>query len=237
MNGAFMHCYDYPRPALTVDCVVFGLAATGLQVLLIERGLPPFAGCWALPGGFVRLEESLEKAARRELAEETGLGSVFLEQLCTIGSLDRDPRERVVTVAYYALVNAGAEVLDARSNAESDARQARWFGVADLPTLAFDHGAIVGLALDRLRGKLRYAPIGFELLPRKFTLTQLQQLYETVLNRQFDKRNFRKKLLKMDLLIPLEEHQQGVQHRAAQLYSFDEARYQELQGKGFSFEL
>jgi 8-oxo-dGTP diphosphatase len=227
------YCYDHPRPALTVDCVVFGLAATGLQVLLIERDLPPFAGCWALPGGFVRVDETLEAAARRELAEETGLGAVFLEQLCTIGSLDRDPRERVVTVAYYALVNAGAELLLART----DARQARWVGLDHGLTLAFDHGEILAIALDRLRGKLRYAPIGFELLPRKFTLTQLQQLYETVLNRQFDKRNFRKKLLKMDLLIPLEEHQQGVQHRAAQLYSFDEPRYQELQAKGFSFEL
>ncbi len=228
-----MHCYDYPRPALTVDCVVFGLAATGLQVLLIERNLPPFVGCWALPGGFVQMEETLEAAARRELAEETGLGAVYLEQLCTIGSLDRDPRERVVTVAYYALVNVGAEVLEART----DARRACWMNLDPGLKLAFDHGEILTIALDRLRGKLRYTPIGFELLPLKFTLTQLQQLYETVLNRQFDKRNFRKKLLKMDLLIPLEEYQQGVQHRAAQLYSFDEARYRSLQASGFSFEL
>src|SRR4029434_3962993 len=144
------YTYKYPRAALTVDCVLFGLDEGDLKVLLIQRDLPPFEGKWALPGGFVRLEETLEDAARRELAEETGLSKVFLEQLYTFGAVDRDPRERVVSVAYYALVNLG----DHNLQAATDARDAGWFGVHDVPNLAFDHADILQLALDRLRGKL-----------------------------------------------------------------------------------
>ncbi|WP_338038112.1 NUDIX hydrolase [Neosynechococcus sphagnicola] len=183
------HTYEYPRPALTVDCVVFGLDASDLKILLIQRRLPPFVGDWALPGGFVHLNESLEEAALRELREETGIEQVFLEQLYTFGRVDRDPRDRVVTVTYYALVNLDAY----RIQAATDAQDVAWFSVAQLPTLAFDHDQIVAVALGRLQGKLRYEPIGFELLPKKFTLTQLQKLYETVLGQGLDKRNFRKK--------------------------------------------
>jgi len=227
------HTYEYPRGALTVDCVVFGLDDTDLKVMLIQRGLAPFEGKWALPGGFVRVNETLEEAARRELEEETGLQQVFLEQLFTFGAVDRDPRERVVSVAYYALVNLS----DHKVHAATDARDAGWFGVHDVPSLAFDHSEILSMALDRLRGKLRYQPIGFELLPKKFTLSQLQHLYELVLERELDKRNFRKRVLAMDLLVETDEVQQDVAHRAARLYRFDERKYRRLAKAGFNFEL
>src|SRR5690606_31003485 len=157
-----------------------------LKVMLIQRALAPFEGKWALPGGFVRLDETIEEAARRELEEETGLHKLFLEQLYTFGAVHRDPRERVVSVAYYALV----KMSDHKVRAATDARDAAWFGVHEVPSLAFDHTEILGMALARLRGKLRYQPIGFELLPKKFSLSQLQRLYELVLERDLDKRNF-----------------------------------------------
>jgi len=227
------HTYQYPRAALTVDCVVFGLDEGDLKLLLIERDLEPFAGKWALPGGFVRVDESLEDAARRELQEETGVSRVYLEQLYTFGQPDRDPRERVVTVAYYALVKLSVHSV----KAATDARNAAWFDVCDLPKLAFDHEEIIEVALQRLKGKVRYEPIGFELLPPKFTLTQLQHLYETIVEAPLDKRNFRKKILAMDLLIETDEIEQDVAHRAARLYRFDEAKYRQLKKKGFNFEL
>lgn len=227
------YTYEYPRGALTVDCVVFGLDDDELKVLLIQRGQAPFEGQWALPGGFVRVDEALEAAARRELEEETGLHKVYLEQLYTFGAVDRDPRERVVSVAYYALV----KLSEHRVQAATDARDAAWFGVHDVPSLAFDHPEILQMALERLRGKLRYQPIGFELLPKKFTLSQLQRLYEQVLERELDKRNFRKRVLAMDLLIETDEVEQDVAHRAARLYRFDERKYRRLVKAGFNFEL
>lgn len=226
------HSYEHPRPALTVDCVVFGLDEE-LQVLLIRRGLEPFVGKWALPGGFVHVDESLEQAALRELEEETGLRKLYLEQLYTFGAVDRDPRERVVTVAYYALV----KLSEHKVRAATDAADAAWFALTDLPELAFDHEEILELAIARLRAKVRYQPIGFELLPKKFTLTQLQRMYEIILERKLDKRNFRKKILGMDLLVELDEVQKDVAHRAARLYKFDPRRYRKLVKNGFSFEI
>lgn len=227
------YTYEYPRAALTVDCVVFGLDEEDLKVLLIQRGLPPFEGRWALPGGFVHLDETLEDAARRELREETGLEKVYLEQLYTIGDIDRDPRERIVTVAYYALV----KLSDHRVQAATDARQAAWFAIDDLPHLAFDHDKILAMAHERLRGKVRYQPIGFELLPNKFALRQLQHLYEVILDRPLDKRNFRKKILAMDILIESDEIETDVAHRAARLYRFDKKKYRRLTKQGFHFEI
>ena len=227
------HTYEYPRAALTVDCVVFGFDQAELKVLLIKRGLAPFKGKWALPGGFVHLDETLDAAARRELEEETGITRLYLEQLFTFGDVERDPRERVITVAYYALV----KLSDHRIRAASDALRAAWFGIDDLPRLAFDHAEIIDVALTRLQGKVRYQPIGFELLPPKFTLSQLQHLYETILDRQLDKRNFRKKILSMGFLVDLEEIEQDVAHRAARLYSFDRKKYEQLVRAGFNFEI
>jgi 8-oxo-dGTP diphosphatase len=227
------HTYEFPRAALTVDCVVFGLDGQNLKVLLIQRDIAPFAGKWALPGGFVRLNESLEDAARRELQEESGISKVFLEQLYTFGDPERDPRERVVTVAYYALVNIGEHSV----KAATDARNAAWFPVTDTPSLAFDHSDILRVALQRLKGKVVYQPIGFELLPTKFTLTELQKLYETILECELDKRNFRRKILEMGLLEETDEIEQDVAHRAARLYRFDETKYKQLVKKGFMFEL
>ena len=225
--------YRYPRPALAVDCVVFALDEEDLKVLLIRRGIDPFVGRWALPGGFVHLDETLDEAARRELREEAGIEKVYLEQLYTFGALDRDPRERVVSVAYYALVKLSEHLV----RAATDAREAAWFAIDDLPRLAFDHEAVLDKAITRLRGKVRYAPIGFELLPKKFTLTQLQRVYEKVLDQELDKRNFRKKVLATGLLIELDEVEQDVAHRAARLYTFDERTYRKLEKEGFLFEI
>jgi 8-oxo-dGTP diphosphatase len=225
------HTYRYPRPAVTVDCVVFGLDDAALEVLLIQRDRPPFEGRWALPGGFVDVGETVEQAARRELREETGLEQVFLEQLYTFSAVDRDPRDRVISVAHYALVRRA----DHRVVAATDARDAAWFPVAAVPPLAFDHDSILAMALARLRGKLVYQPIGFELLPPRFTLSALQRLYEIILERPLDKRNFRKKVLGMGVLVPLDEVERGVPHRAARLYRFDRRQYQKLVRQGFSF--
>jgi 8-oxo-dGTP diphosphatase len=227
------HTYQFPRPALTVDIVVFALDQNELQVMLIERDLEPFAGRWALPGGFVRVDETLDEAAKRELQEETGLVDIFLEQLYTFGEVARDPRERVVTVAYYALVNLTGHAVQA----STDARNAAWFPVSDLPKLAFDHRKILDTALDRLRGKVRYQPIGFELLPEKFTLRQLQHLYEIILDRPLDKRNFRKKVHGMGVLKETSEIEKDVAHRAAQLFRFNKPAYDRLTRRGFHFEI
>jgi 8-oxo-dGTP diphosphatase len=225
--------YEYPRPALTVDCVVLGFGGGDLQVLLIRRGLEPFAGSWALPGGFVDMDEDLDQAARRELEEETRLHDVFLEQLYTFGKPGRDPRGRVVSVAYYALVRPDQHP----AAGGSDASEAAWHPVGAPPALAFDHAAILQTALDRLRGKIRYQPVGFELLAKRFTLGQLQSLYEAILGRRIDKRNFRKKLLAFDFIVPTEEFTTGGAHRPARLHRFDRRKYDSLTRKGFHFEL
>ena len=227
------YAYKHPHPAVTVDGVVFGFDDADLKLLLIRRKVDPFKGKWALPGGFVRPAEDLEEAVRRELADETGIARLYLEQLFSFGDPKRDPRERVISVAYYALV----KLADHRLRAASDAVDVAWFPVAELPKLAFDHEKIVEVALRRLKAKVRYEPIGFELLPEKFTLGELQRLYEAVLAQAVDKRNFRKKILGTELLDPLDEYQQDVAHRAAQFYRFDRARYEQLKKRGFNFEL
>lgn len=229
------YTYEYPRPAVTVDCVVLGFdpSERDLKVLLIKRLSEPYKNQWALPGGFVDMDESLETAALRELEEETGVANIFLEQLYTFGAPNRDPRGRVISVAYYALISLGSKTI----RAASDAKDVQWFSINHLPALAFDHSLILASALQRLRGKVRYVPIGFELLPDYFALSQLQQLYETILETTLDKRNFRKKILRMDVLKETDNYQQGVAHRAARLYRFDEQKYEQLVKEGFSFEL
>ncbi len=219
------YTYKYPRPSVTVDCIIFGYSVgSQLKVLLIERALDPHRGQWALPGGFVELEEDLEAAALREVEEETGVKDVFVEQLYTFGQPGRDPRGRVISVAYFALVNLAKHP----TKASSDARNVHWFDVDRLPSLAFDHRQILDVAIDRLIAKVRYQPIGFELLPEHFTLSQLQELYETVLGvSELNKRNFRTKILKMGVLREV-GRQEGVAHRPAILYAFDKERYATL---------
>ncbi|MCB0550459.1 MAG: NUDIX hydrolase [Phaeodactylibacter sp.] len=219
------HTYEYPRPALTVDCIIFGLDESHeLKVLLIQRAHDPFEGQWALPGGFVDMDEGLETAALRELEEETGVKNVFIEQLYTFGEPGRDPRGRVVSVAYFALVNLEEHPV----KANDDARSVRWFAIDGLPELAFDHEKILQVAISRLRVKVRYQPIGFELLPEKFTLSQLQKLYETILGvEELNKRNFRTRILKMGVLNEVGK-QEGVAHRPAKLYSFNKEKYEQL---------
>lgn len=225
--------YEYARPALTTDCVVFGLDDDDLKIMLIQRGLEPYLGQWALPGGFARVGESLEETARRELEEETGLKDVFLEQLYSFSTPDRDPREHVVTVAYFALVNLDEHKVEA----STDADNAAWFSIDDIPKLAFDHDQILEVAYERLKGKIRYQPIGFELLPSKFPLRSLQGMYEKILDRPLDKRNFRKKILSMGILEELDEIETDVSHRAARLYRFAKEKYDNLVKQGFNFEI
>lgn len=227
------YTYDYPRPAVTTDCIIFGFDETDLKVLLIERGIEPYKGSWAFPGGFLNMDETTEEGAKRELEEETGLKNVFIEQLYTFSDVNRDPRGRVISVVYFALVKQK----DFKAKAGDDASKAEWFSVKDIPKLAFDHEMIFRKALYRLKGKIRYQPIGFELLPEKFTLSELQHLYEVVLEMRLDKRNFRRKIQKMDLLIETGEKEQNVAHKAAMLYKFNKTKYDQLSKTGFNFEI
>ena len=214
-----------PDVAVAVDLVIFTVRERTLQVLLIERGIPPFQGQWALPGGFVLDRETLEDAARRELEEETGLRDVYLEQLYTFGDPDRDPRGRTVAVAYYALTPP------APLRASTDAANAAWFPAASPPKLAFDHAKILKIGLERLRSKLGYTTVGFELLPKQFTLPELQDLYEAILERPLDKRNFRKKILSLGLLKSGGQKRGVGAHRPARLYSFALNRVKVLDGQ------
>lgn len=215
---------------VTVDIVIFTLRKGTLQVLLVKRGVPPFEGQYAIPGGFIREDESLEEAALRELHEETGVRNVFLEQLYTFGDPKRDPRGRVITVAYYALITS--EKLSLVAGA--DAAEAQWFPASSLPPLAFDHKSILDYALERLRNKLEYTTVGFQLLPDKFTLGELQAVYEAILGRQLDKRNFRRKLSLLGILKPLREWQR-TGRKPAQLFRFAAARFEKLRDKGILF--
>ncbi len=218
---------------LTVDVVIFTVEDQRLRVLLVRRGVDPFAGDWALPGGFVLSGESLDRAAHRELEEETGASDVFLEQLYTFGDPGRDPRGRVVTVAYYALVPPQSVVIEAGS----DATDARWFDVNDLPSLAFDHNTILARAVERLRGKVQYTVVGFELLPKSFTLSHVQHVFETILGRSLDKRNFRRKLKQLDALTPLDEWDRSGANRPARLHAFDPDGLDQLRRDGLPFLL
>jgi 8-oxo-dGTP diphosphatase len=214
---------------VAVDIVIFSLLDSSLRVLLIKRGIPPFKGRMAIPGGFVHADESLERAALRELKEETGVREVFLEQLYSFGEPRRDPRGRVVSVAYYALIPG-----DRKLKAGSDAAVAGWFPVNKLPALAFDHRRIVDYARERLRNKLEYTSVGFQLLPPKFSLPELQAVYETILGKELDKRNFRKKMDLLGILKPLNEWRR-TGRKPARLYSFVGKDFEKFKDKGILF--
>lgn len=215
---------------VTVDIVIFTIREGVLQVLLVKRGIPPFQGQYAIPGGFLLEDESLEDGALRELSEETGVRDVYLEQLYSFGDPDRDPRGRVITIAYFALISADHSPL----MAGTDASEAGWFRVGDLPPLAFDHRKILDYALERLRNKLEYTTVGFELLPAKFTLTELQTVYETILGKKLDKRNFRRKIALLGILKPLNEWQHAGR-KPARLYRFAASKFEKLKDKGLPF--
>ncbi|MBI3134555.1 MAG: NUDIX hydrolase [Bacteroidetes bacterium] len=233
MNQNKKYAYKFQRPALATDCVIFGFDGGTLKLLLIKRDNEPFKNKWALPGGFVFIDETTEQCAKRILLEKAGLKNVFIEQLYTFSSLKRDPRERIVSVAYFALVNKFQfELIAGR-----DTIKAEWFELSDLPKLGFDHAEIVAMAIQRLKGKVKYQPIGFELLSEKFTLTQLQVVYESILGSSIDKRNFRKKILGTGLLLQLDEKEKNVAHKAAHYFKFDKKAYAELTRNGFHFEI
>ncbi len=223
-----------PTIRLSVDAVVFGYDSKhGLSVLLIKRKYDPFQGQWAIPGGLVLENESLENAVERELQEETGIHVNYLEQLYTFGKPGRDPRNRVVTVAYYGLVNQGNFEL----YADTDAEEAQWFNVAELPKLAFDHDAILDVAIERLKGKISYEPIGFELLGEKFPFSELHKLYETVYGMSIDRRNFKKKFLQLNILEELDEKVSQGKGRPGSLFRFNQKKYFDLKKQGMNFDI
>ncbi|MCB0283094.1 MAG: NUDIX hydrolase [Calditrichaeota bacterium] len=218
---------------LSVDCVVFGFQNPDLEVLLIKLDVDPERGSWALPGGNILMDEGLNNAAARVLEELTGVNEIYMEQVAAFGAVSRFPLHRVVTFTYYALINPELYMLKAGIKASD----VKWFKISEVPSMPFDHNQILAAALNRLKARVRYRPIGFELLPKKFTLTHIQNLYQSILGHDLDKRNFRRKIMKMNLISKLDEQQRGVAHRLPQLYSFDKRTYVKLRKNGFNFDL
>jgi len=217
--------------AVSVDIVIFRFEGKSLRVLLVQRGVDPYKHAWALPGEMVKSDENLDAAADRVLHELTSLSDVYLEQVASFGDPSRHPAGRAFTVAYYSLIGTTSHPVSPNGWATS----AQYFDVEELPDLAFDHSAVLQTCLNRLRERVRSRPIGFELLPRVFSLSDLQNLYESILGETLDKRNFRKKILSMGIVEDTGELQSNVNHRPAKLYRFDESRYEALVLKGFSF--
>lgn len=229
-NEELKYCYKYPHPSVTTDCVIFGFGGTKLSVLLVKRGVEPYKGRWAFPGGFMNMDESAEEGALRELQEETGLKGAYIRQFHTFTAPERDPRERVITIAYYALVRmqevAGGD----------DADDARWFTLDEVPQLAFDHDQILRKAQKALRQQIHFEPIGFELLPEAFTIKELQNLYEAILDVHFDRRNFYNKMKRLEMLDATNEKVNPSKKKKAILFRFNKAKYNELKQKGFRLE-
>lgn len=215
---------------MTTDCVIFGFDGVKLKVLLVERGMAPYKGRWAFPGGFLNMDESAEEGALRELKEETGLEGAYIRQFHTFSAPQRDPRERVITIAYYALVRM-QEV-----KGGDDASDARWFALDEVPPLAFDHDQILRKAEKTLRQQIHFEPVGFELLPEKFTIKQLQNLYEAILDMRFDRRNFYNKMRRLGMLELTGDTANPSQRREANLFSFNAEKYAGLKSKGFQLE-
>jgi 8-oxo-dGTP diphosphatase len=218
---------------VSVDCVIFGFDENELKVLLIRCDMEPYVGMWSLVGEMVDQIETLDEAASRILYNQTGLSNVFLQQVHTFSKIDRHPTGRVVSVAYYSLVKIDDFIL----NPDNGNNEAHWHDLNEINHLAFDHRDILDTCLSKLRRQVREEPVGFELLPEKFTLSQLQNLYERILGIDLDKRNFRKKILKMKLITDLDEYQTNVPHRPAKLFSFNQERYEQLSDNGLIFDL
>ena len=228
MKGTYT--YKYPHPSVTADCVIFCFDGVSIKILLIQRGNEPFKGKWAFPGGFMNINETAEECARRELEEETGLKNAAIEQFYTFSDVNRDPREWVITVAHYALVRL-SEV-----KGGDDAASARWFAMDEVPSLAFDHDRILRMAVNRLKERICFEPIGFELLPEVFTMTELQNLYEAILEVKFDRRNFYNKMLKLGILTEAEPRPANASRRTPTKYRFNAEKYGEQKQKGFRLE-
>lgn len=224
------YCYKYPHPSVTTDCVIFGFDGARLMVLLIQRGMEPYKGQWAFPGGFLEMEESAEEGALRELREETGLRGAYIRQFHTFTAPQRDPRERVITIAYYALVR----MQDVKGG--DDAADARWFALTEVPQLAFDHDQILRKAEQALRQQIYFEPIGFELLPNQFTIKELQSLYEAILDVRFDRRNFYNKMKRLEILEQTENTVNPTMKKKARLFQFNKQKYEELKQKGVRVE-
>lgn len=224
------YCYKYPHPSVTTDCVIFGFDGARLMVLLIQRGMEPYKGQWAFPGGFLEMEESAEEGALRELREETGLRGAYIRQFHTFTAPQRDPRERVITIAYYALVR----MQDVKGG--DDAADARWFALTEVPQLAFDHDLILRKAEQALRQQIYFEPIGFELLPNQFTIKELQSLYEAILDVRFDRRNFYNKMKRLEILEQTENTVNPTMKKKARLFQFNKQKYEELKQKGVRVE-
>ncbi len=219
---------------LAVDAIVFGYAHNGLHVLLIRQKYGALKNQWALVGGFVKDDETLHHAVNRELLEETGIKVSYLEQLYTFGDdIDRDPRFRVVSVAYFALVNSTQLIL----KPDTDAEDAKWFPVNGLPKIAFDHNSILKVAQTRLKSKLTYQPIGFDLLPKEFLFSDLEILYCTILGKEIDRRNFRKKILSFGIVEETEKYGSKKSGRPAKLFRFNKQTYNKLVKEGFLFDI
>ncbi|MCB0736993.1 MAG: NUDIX hydrolase [Bacteroidetes bacterium] len=224
---------DFYKFAVSVDCVIFGFSGDDLEVLLIKRGTEPFKGKWAVPGDLVYPFENIDDAAKRVLGELTGLTDMYFDQSKSFGEVNRHPIGRVVTIGYFSLIKKDEQ----NPKASSWAEQLEWHKLNKLPDLAFDHNQILEASMERLRKRVRRQPIGFNLLPDKFTLLELKALYESVLGEPFDKSNFRKKFLDMDLLTDINQRQTNVKHRPAKLFSFNQKRYEELTERGFNFSI
>lgn len=223
-------CYKYPHPALAADCVIFGFDGVSIKVLLIQRGFEPYKDFWAFPGGFMNIDETVEQCAKRELEEETGLKDVAVEQFYTFSAVNRDSRERILSVAHYALVRLS----DVKGG--DDAMSAKWFAMNEIPPLAFDHDEMLQRAKKRLKERICFEPIGIELLPETFTVNTLQNLYEAILETKFDNYNFHNKMLKLGILEEAEPSSKNTSCNTPIKYRFNKNKYAELKQKGFRLE-
>lgn len=224
------YTYEYPRPSVTTDCVIFGYDGNTTRVLLVQRGGEPFKGQWAFPGGFLEMNESALDCAKRELEEETGLREAYVEQLHAFTDVDRDPRDRVITIAYYMLVRTE------NVTGGDDAAKAQWFPVGDIPHLAFDHDRILRMATSRLKEQMHTAPVGFGLLPETFTMKELQNLYESVLEVHFDPRHFSSKMMQLGILDETGDVAPGTTSRPSKTYRFNRDKYEQMKATGFRLE-
>ncbi len=221
MNKQQLYQYKYPHPAVTTDCVLFCYKNKQLQVLLIKRGNNPYKGWWAFPGGFMDIDESIEECAKRELKEETHLENIYMQQFHCFGSVNRDPRERVVTIAFMAFIRSD----DYTVIADDDANDARWFSIDELPPLAFDHKEMLTIALQKLRERIHFEPIVFHLLNEEFSMSELQNVYECILDTHFNQEYFAKKILSANILIEIPSPSHDMK------YAFNKESYQQLKEK------